>query len=478
MNPSIRNFRFEILIPAGENDKTVKTRLPFTVRLATVLFFSLAAVSTALAKPQWQTITLKNGLQVIVIENRSVPLVTVEIAVKNGSYTEPPEFNGLSHLYEHMFFKTNERSQAEGYLDRAAELGVLRNAQTREEVVNYYATAVRTSLRGTMELMRDAIRYPLFDKQELEQEREVVLDEFSRNQSNPGYFLNRAMDEKLWYKYFSRKNPLGERDVISTCTPEKMRIIQHKFYIPNNSALIVAGDVSAAEVFKMAEEMYGDWPRGEDPFIKNPLVQHPPLQKNEAVIVTQPVQAATMMISWQGPSTDTDAAGTYAADVFSFILRQPDSKFQRALVDSGLLTFASLGYLTQRNVGPIQLIAQTTPDKLKQAIRAINAEIDKFDAPDYFTDEQLESAKTLVDVNEIFSREKPSEYAHTVSFWWASSGLDYYANYVENVRKVTRADIQKYVQRYIRGKYRVTGVMLSDADKNRLALTEKDLLPG
>ncbi|HWQ36312.1 MAG TPA: pitrilysin family protein [Blastocatellia bacterium] len=456
----------------------MKTRLPFTVRLATVLFFSLAAVSTALAKPQWQTITLKNGLQVIVIENRSVPLVTVEIAVKNGSYTEPPEFNGLSHLYEHMFFKTNERSQAEGYLDRAAELGVLRNAQTREEVVNYYATAVRTSLRGTMELMRDAIRYPLFDKQELEQEREVVLDEFSRNQSNPGYFLNRAMDEKLWYKYFSRKNPLGERDVISTCTPEKMRIIQHKFYIPNNSALIVAGDVSAAEVFKMAEEMYGDWPRGEDPFIKNPLVQHPPLQKNEAVIVTQPVQAATMMISWQGPSTDTDAAGTYAADVFSFILRQPDSKFQRALVDSGLLTFASLGYLTQRNVGPIQLIAQTTPDKLKQAIRAINAEIDKFDAPDYFTDEQLESAKTLVDVNEIFSREKPSEYAHTVSFWWASSGLDYYANYVENVRKVTRADIQKYVQRYIRGKYRVTGVMLSDADKNRLALTEKDLLPG
>jgi zinc protease len=455
----------------------VKTRLPFTVRLATVLFFSLAAVSTTLAKPQWQTITLKNGLQVIVIENRSVPLVTVEIAVKNGSYTEPPEFNGLSHLYEHMFFKTNERSQAEGYLDRAAELGVLRNAQTREEVVNYYATAVRTSLRGTMELMRDAIRYPLFDKQELEQEREVVLDEFSRNQSNPGYFLNRAMDEKLWYKYFSRKNPLGERDVISTCTPEKMRIIQHKFYLPNNSALIVAGDVSAAEVFKMAEEMYGDWPRGEDPFIKNPLVQHPPLQKNEAVIVTQPVQAATMMISWQGPSTDTDAAGTYAADVFSFILRQPDSKFQRVLVDSGLLTFASLGYLTQRNVGPIQLIAQTTPDKLKQAIKAINAEIDKFEAPDYFTDEQLESAKTLVDVNEIFSREKPSEYAHTVSFWWASSGLDYYANYVENVRRVTRADIQKYVQRYIRGKYRVTGVMLSDADKNRLALTEQELLP-
>jgi zinc protease len=59
-----------------------------------------------------------------------VPLVTVEIAVKNGAYTEPPEYNGLSHLYEHMFFKSNEKSRAEGYNDRAGELGMLSNAQT------------------------------------------------------------------------------------------------------------------------------------------------------------------------------------------------------------------------------------------------------------------------------------------------------------------------------------------------------------
>ncbi len=454
----------------------MKARIHFTVRLATILLLLFVSASLTSAKPQWQTMTLKNGLQVIVIENRSVPLVTIEIAVRNGSYTEPPEYNGLSHLFEHMFFKTNERSKAEGYLEAAAELGILRNAQTREEVVNYYGTAVKTSLRGAMTLMRDAIRYPLFDKQELEQEREVVLDEFSRNQSNPYYFLTRAIDERLWYKYFSRKNPLGERDVISTATPEKMRTIQHKFYVPNNSALIVSGDVSAPEIFKLADEMYGDWARTEDPFIKNPLVKHPPLEKDQAIIVTQPVQAATIFMAWHGPSTDIDAPGTYAADVFSFILRQPDSKFQKNLVDTGIVTLGGIGYLTQRNVGPIQVTSQTTPDKLKRAIKAINAEIARFDAPDYFTDEQLESAKTGIDVNEIFSREKPSEYAHSVSFWWASSGLDYYASYIENVRKVTRADIQKYVQRYLKGKNRVVGVLLSDEEKKRLALTEQDLL--
>jgi zinc protease len=455
----------------------LKTRLrAATVHLTAALFFFATLAAPALAKPQWQSIKLKNGMEVIVIENRSVPLVTIEIAVKNGSYTEPPDYNGLSHLYEHMFFKTNERSKEKGYLEKVGEYGIFRNAQTREEVVNYYATSVKTSLRPAMTIMRDAIRYPSFDQRELEQERVVVLDEFSRNESNPFYHLTRAVDLKLWYKYYSRKNPLGEREVIATATPEKMRTIQQKFYVPNNSALIVAGDVNAPEIFRMAEEMYGDWAAAEDPFLKNPLVTHPPLRQDEAVIVTQPVQAATLFIAYHGPSTDTDAPATYAADVFSFVLRQPDSKFAKALIDTGLTTAAGIGYLTQRNVGPIQVTAQTTPDKLKAALKAINAEIARFDAPDYITDEQLESAKTLLEANEIFSREKPSEYAHTVSFWWASSGLPYYGSYIEQVKKVTKADIKRYVEKYIKGKNRVVGVMLSAEDKQRVGLAEKDLL--
>ena len=430
----------------------------------------------AFAKPQWQTKTLKNGLQVIVIENHAVPLVTIELAVKNGSYTEPPEYNGLSHLFEHMFFKSNEKSKSEGYFEGAGELALFRNATTREEVVNYYATAVKTSLRPGMIIMRDALRYPLFDKQELDQEIQIVLDEFSRNEANPFYYLNHAIDEKMWWKYPSRKNPLGAREVISTCTPEKMRTIQKKYYVPNNTALILTGDVNTVEIFKMAEELYGDWPAQENPFIKNPLVTHPPIQKDEGIIVTQPVQSASLIISYHGPSTDTDAAATYAADVLSFALRQQDSKFYKNLVDTGLMNGVSLGYLTQRNVGPIQFIGQTSPDKLKAAIKAAQAELSKLDMLDYLTDEQLESAKTLLEANETFGREKPSEYAHTLSFWWASSGLDYFANYLENCRKVTKLDIQRYVRKYIKGQKRIVGVMLSEEEKKRISLTEADLL--
>lgn len=449
--------------------------------VAMVLFAALtlglvSGVTPVSAKPQWQLIKLKNGMDVIVIENHSVPLATVEIAVKNGAYTESPEYNGLSHLYEHMFFKSNEKSRVEGYNDRASEYGMLSNAQTQFEVVNYYTTTLTYGLRESLVMMRDALRYPLFDKQELDQEIEVVIDELNQHRSNPFNYLFEATDARLWYKYPSRKRPGGDPATVAKATPEMMRTIQHKYYIPNNSALVVAGDVNAQEVFRIAGDVFGDWPSGDDPFVKDPIPRHPPLPKDDAVIVNQPVNSATIQISWLGPSTDLDPQATYAADVFSYVLRQPDSKFSRALIDTGLTSGASLGYLTQKNVGPIQFTAQASPDRLKDALKAANAEFAKFDSADYFTDAELESAKTLSDVNEVYDREKPSQYAHTVSFWWASSGLDYYSTYVEKMSKITRDDIRQYVRKYMKNKPRVVAVMISPEDQKKIGLTNQDLM--
>src|SRR5207237_8024109 len=91
----------------------------------------------------------------------SIPLVTIELAVKNGSYTEPPELNGLSHLYEHMFFKQNRAiANAEEYLRAIGQMGIAYNGTTREEVVDYYFTTTSPNLRTAMQFMKDAVRYP------------------------------------------------------------------------------------------------------------------------------------------------------------------------------------------------------------------------------------------------------------------------------------------------------------------------------
>src|SRR4051812_15639825 len=182
---------------------------------------------------------LANGLHVIVVENHAVPLVTVELDVKNGSYTEPPEYNGLSHLYEHMFFKANRTIPSqERYLKRLRQLGGSWNGTTSDERVNYFVTVGSDSLRPAMQFMEDAVRYPLFLQEELVRERPVVTGEFDRNEANPYFHLGRGIDTLLWTRaYYSRKNVIGSREVILSTSQEKMREIQRRYYVPNNTAL-------------------------------------------------------------------------------------------------------------------------------------------------------------------------------------------------------------------------------------------------
>jgi zinc protease len=400
------------------------------------------------------------------------------MAVRNGSFTEPPELNGLSHLYEHMFFKTNRAvANQEEYVRTIGNLGIAYNASTREEVVNYFFTTTSPNLRTSLQFMRDSIRYPLFDEREFEREREVVIGEIDRQESNPYFYLIQGITQRMFPKYTSRKTPIGSRQTVSAATTAMMRLIQERYYVPNNSALVVTGDVNPEEVFKIAEGLYGDWPRRQkEPFVEFPLVEHPPIPKSDGGLIIQPVQNINVVIGWHGPSIGKDDASTYAADVFSFILTQPNSRFQRNLVDSGLTTGVVINYYTQRNVGPIQISFQTSPEKAREAIKAVYNEIAHFNDKDYYTDEQLESAKALLEADDLYSREKLSEYAHTLSFWWSSTGLEYFRGYLGRLRATSRADINRYVTTYIQGKPHIGLALLSQETQDKLKLQPEELV--
>ena len=125
--------------------------------------------------------TLANGLEVIVVENHGVPLATVEANSRNGSFTQSPTYEGLSHLYEHMFFKSNASFPApDQFVARASELGAVFNGTTQEEQVNYYLTVPSDSTMPALALLASALRTPIFRTEELERERAVVIGEYDR----------------------------------------------------------------------------------------------------------------------------------------------------------------------------------------------------------------------------------------------------------------------------------------------------------
>ena len=421
---------------------------------------------------------LPNGLEVIVVENHGVPLTTIEFDVKNGSFTQQPGYEGLAHMYEHMFFRANAQFPLpDQFIERASRLGAVFNGTTQEERVNYYMTLPADSLEGGLRLLASALREPKFLREELEREREVVLGEYDRHQANPMFDLQEQMGTRLYPGQWSRKNVTGERAVLQRVTPERMREIQQKYYVPNNTALIVTGDVRAQRVFQLAESVLGDWPRGADPFAADPIPPIPALTQSDAVILEVPVSTVTVLIQWQGPSVGKDPGATYAADVFSDVLNQPTSTLQQRLVDTGLWLGVNVNYYTLDHVGPITISGQTTPNKLAAAMAALEREISRLASPGYITQEELESTKAERSVSTAFGHDRPSEFAHTLGFWWSVASLEYYMGYVDNMAKQTLQDLRAYASKYIVGKHRVVGVVIDPQARRAIGLTVEQLLP-
>lgn len=439
---------------------------------------STAGAQLKAPEKEFSRFTLDNGLEVVVVENRLVPIATVELAVRNGSFTEGPEYSGLSHLYEHMFFKGNSRYADMGdFLQMLGSIGAAWNATTREEVVYYYFTLPVANLERGMEEMANTVQTPLFETVALEKEREVVLGELTRFESDPFYAFNRAMDKATWGDYVTRKQKEGQREVIATATVEKMRDIQGKYYVPNNSLLLVAGDVDSAMVAKLANRYFRSWKRGEDPFKANPVARPKPLIEKQLVVVPAPgADLAQVNYTWHGPSIGLDDEATYAADVLIFILQQQQSRFQRRLVESGLAQGAALNYYTQRYVGPISAQVVTNPEKTREALNALWAEIQQLDSPEYFTDEELETAKQILRINALYESEQTTEWAHSLSFWWSTAGIEYYRTYIDKLLEVSREDIQRYVRTYIKGKPYVLGVSTNPQALDKLNLHPKEVL--
>lgn len=450
-----------------------------------ICVLSWAFVSSAgIAQPRlpanyyWEK--MANGLEVVVIENDKVPLATIEIAVKNGAYTEGPEFSGLSHLFEHMFFKANqEYPDQEKFLKRTQELGAIWNGTTGDERVNYFFTFDKDSLTAGLHFMNAAIRFPIYRPEDMKKERPVVDGEFQRAESDPDNQLWLACQKKLWGDLITRKNPIGIHEVINTATPEKMMIIKNKYYYPNNSILVICGAVKHADAFAKTEAIFGSWKASDfDPQTKFPIPEFTPLVSTNYFVMESPIsQTPVEMFWWHGPDTRNDSAGTVVADVFFTILGMNSSKWQQALVDKGLTSFASASYQTEKYVGPVMLNMMPNPNKLRECNDEILNQIKQWGNDDYFTDQQLKDAKEIMRRNEIRQHEKPSALASYVTYSWCSTSLDYMTDYEINCQHVSREDIKRFVNRYISGKPYVAGMVISP-DMNKKLSASENFKPG
>jgi zinc protease len=271
--------------------------------------------------------------------------------------------------------------------------------------------------------------------------------------------LDLISDRVLWGTSFQRKNAIGNMMTILSAERGRVRDHYRKYYIPNNAALIVTGDVEPEQVFEWAHDNFRGWDHRDDPFEDFVPMTVAPLAKDTAFVVDVASTDVTVSVKWQGPSLGEDPVGALAADVFSQMFNQINSGAQRRLVDSGVFQLATMGYRTLRNVGPVSLRVRTTPEQIVRALTELGVELALFSDPTYFDEDDLDAAKRALRVESAVRREVAATAAHSLADMWAIGGLDYYRTYEQGLQDVTLEDVRAYVDRYLVGQPRVISAM-------------------
>lgn len=441
-----------------------KTWWSSRVLVAAAMMLAVPAPTSAQtdARSRLRTVTLPNGLQVIVLQNPSVPLVTLNMVFRAGAFTQRTESDeGLPHLIEHALFRRGE-GDGMSFDEMASKIDATWNGRTDSESVQYYMTLPSKNLSAGVELLADMVRRPNFSKKVLEAERPIVRGELERRASEPLALLYMESDMMLWQGAgWKEKNPGGNVLTLNMATPERLNELYKRYYVPNNAALIITGDVSDSIAIKIADKAFGGWKKGPDPHAGAPPSAIAPLNAVASKVTTGDVKDVTIVVRWHGPRADKDEAATYAADVFAGLINQPLSGTQKRLVDAGLVEAVSFGYETLRNVGPMDLVVRTTADRAVQATDALVAEIKRFADPQYYSDDDLALAKKVQRVGARFREESAVTSAHVIASFWSSAGVDYYLGYDAKLEAQTRADIQRFVSTFITGRPMVVSVLMA-----------------
>ena len=228
-----------------------------------ILFVSLFFIAKSHAKPlfEYETFTLDNGLQFILLQNKRAPIVSYTTWYKVGSADEIPGKTGLAHYLEHLMESALPEVQMGQFLEDFKSAGAHANAFTAQDYTFYYKLALSDHLELLMRYEAGRMRGVAFNKDAFETERNVILEERLMRIDNEPRAL---FDEKFNRQFFSvhpYRNPvIGLEEDIRALTLEDVKAFHKKWYTPSNAFVIVSGDFDPKEVKAWAKQYYGDIP--------------------------------------------------------------------------------------------------------------------------------------------------------------------------------------------------------------------------
>jgi zinc protease len=390
---------------------------------------------------------LPNGVLAVVYEDHHTPLVSLNVFVKVGSMYEDERTNGLSHFFEHLFFRGTARRTGEEFKREIESLGGHTNAKTTKDLTQFYINLPSVYAREGLDILADAWQNTRLQPSEVEQERKVVMDEYRMSLENPGAIAQSLIAEMMYERHPYRLPIIGTEKSLTALRIGDFIDFKKKYYTPLRTVVVLVGDVTPKQIMPTVRDLFGSYQAPETPVETYTDGGDPPPTHDK--VVRRDQQSAFVLLSFKAPSV-RDRPDIYRVDLMTFLLGQGDGSLlhDRLVEKQKIAQSASCDFLTQRDEGLITMMTVSQPGKVEKNRSALLQAVDDVRAGQ-FSDGDFERARNLLMNTYRFGNETYAGMAEGLGFYASIDKVEFALGYLDEVAKVTRQDVVEAARKYL-----------------------------
>jgi zinc protease len=402
-----------------------------------------------------------NELSILLMEDHSAPVVTFMVTYHVGSRNEAIGHTGATHLLEHMMFKGSKNFSKENgnpIWTVLQDVGSLVNATTWTDRTNYFELLPSEHLGSAIAIEADRMRNLFLRDEDRQPEMTVVRNEFERGENDPFDTLGKNIWATAYQAHPYHHNTIGWCSDIEGVSTERLREFYETFYWPNNATVTIIGDFNKDDALKMILDKYGIIPKSPHEIPKM-YTTEPEQEGARRFVIKRSGEMGIVGIAHKTP--EGLHKDNYAIQILSRILGGGKSgRLYKKIVDKGLATRVSMWDFPFRDNGLFITYAFLTPDTKHEDVEKIILDEYELIKKEGVTNEEITRAIGQIRAEQAYSRDGSYSIAANLNEAIATGDWTYYTNYLENINKVTKEEIQHIVDTYLIEDKSTTGYFL------------------
>ncbi|TXB66714.1 insulinase family protein [Vicingus serpentipes] len=407
-------------------------------------------------KIEFEQYKLKNGMNVILHEDHSTPIVAVTVLYHVGSKNENPERTGFAHFFEHLLFEGSENIERGEYMKLVQSNGGILNANTSFDRTFYFEILPSNQLELGLWLESERLLHAKIDETGVETQREVVKEEYRQRYDNQPYgtFLPQ-MFKRAFVEHPYQWVPIGSLEHLNQAKIEEFRDFYKTYYVPNNATLSIAGDFNKPQLKKWIETYFGSIPKGTKEMNRPTVVE--PIKKEEVRdVIYDNVQLPAVMMGYHTPAQGTP--DSYAVSMLAQILSQgKSSRLQKSVMDEQqkALFVGAFPFPTEDPGMALMFGITNMGVSIDDLEAAIDAEVEKVQT-ELISDDEFQKLKNQIENDMISQNSKIEGIAESLANYSVYYGDANLINTeIDRYLKVTKEDIKRVANEYFRKDNRV-----------------------